>query len=396
MTTRMLPESNAREARHLKFIHAALFAGFVVSGMTATILGPSLPTFIARWALDDTQAGLFFTTQFTGSLLGVLLSSAILSTRGYRDALVLGFFLMAAGVTGLNSGSQYMALLATALYAFGFGIVIPATNLCIAEISGARRASALNLVNVAWGLGAIACPVLLLAGLRANHYNAILLSIAASALLLSIFFVGMKFEDLSPKSPSGAAVEQTITPAHPVHVPVALALLFYLYIGTENGISGWAAEQAHRVGTGNAAVVMPMFFWAGLLSGRGISALILTRVQESWLVITGLVLSALGTTCLLLASSRSQVIVGVVAAGLGLASVYPIFISWLSKWYGERARRLGGVMFSLAALGGATMPWTVGFISQQANSLRVGLLVPLCGCVDMIVLVAVLRRRIAA
>jgi fucose permease len=141
---------------------------------------------------------------------------------------------------------------------------------------------------------------------------------------------------------------------------------------------------------------MPMFFWAGLLSGRGISALILARAKESWLVISGLVLSAVGTTWLLLAATRSQVILGVVLAGFGLASVYPIFISWLSKWYGERARRLGGVMFSLAALGGATMPWMVGFISQHANSLRVGLLVPLAGCAAMIVLVAVLRRRIAA
>jgi len=396
MTTRMLPASTANESRNLKFVHAALFAGFVISGMIATILGPSLPTFIARWALDDTQAGLFFTTQFTGSLLGVLLSSAILSMRGYRDALVLGFFLMAAGVTGLNSGSQYMALLATALYGFGFGIAIPATNLCIAEISGARRAAALNLVNMAWGVGAIACPVLLLAGLRANRFTAVLLSIAASALLLSIFFVGMKLEGLPQESPSGATADEKITRAHPIHIPVALALLFYLYIGTENGISGWAAEQAHRVGTGNASAVMPMFFWAGLLSGRGISALILTRVKESWLVVTGLVLSALGTTCLLLAASRSQVILGVVMAGFGLASVYPIFISWLSKWYGERARRLGGVMFSLAALGGATMPWMVGFVSQRANSLRVGLLVPLVGCVAMTVLVAVLRRRVAA
>jgi fucose permease len=396
MTSRMSPASNANETHHLKIVHAALFAGFVISGMVATILGPSLPTFIARWALDDTQAGLFFTTQFTGSLLGVLLSSAILSLRGYRDALVLGFFLMAAGVTGLNSGSHQMALLATALYGFGFGIVIPATNLCIAEISGARRVAALNLVNMAWGTGAIACPVLLLAGLRTNRFNAVLFSVAASALLLSILFVGMKFEGLAPKSPSGAAAEQRVNPAHPVHVPVALALLFYLYIGTESAISGWAAEQAHRVGNGNAAVVMPMFFWAGLLSGRGISVLILTRVKESWLVIAGLALSALGTTCLLLALSRWQVILGVVLPGLGLASVYPIFIAWLSKWYGQRARRLGGVMFSLAALGGATMPWMVGFVSQRANSLRVGLLVPLCGCVAMIVLIGVLRRRIAA
>jgi len=364
--------------------------------MIATILGPSLPTFIARWTLDDTQAGLFFTTQFTGSLLGVLLSSAILSTRGYRDALVLGFFLMSAGVTGLNSSSQYIALLATALYGFGFGIAIPATNLCIAEISGARRAAALNLINMAWGVGAIACPVLLLAGIRADRYAAVLLSIAASALVLSIFFAAMKFESLTPKSPSAATTQQKIAPSHPIHVPASLALLFYLYIGTENCISGWAAEQAHRIGTGNASAVMPMFFWAGLLSGRGISALILSRVKENWLVITGLALSAAGTTWLLLATTRSQVILGVVLAGFGLASVYPIFISWLSKWYGERARRLGGVMFSLAAVGGATMPWMVGFISQHENSLRVGLLVPLFGCVAMMVVVSLLRRRIAA
>jgi FHS family glucose/mannose:H+ symporter-like MFS transporter len=396
MTAHMRPASIANEARHLKFVHGALFAGFVISGMTATILGPSLPTFIARWGLDDTQAGLFFTTQFMGSLLGVLLSSAILSVRGYRDALVLGFFLMAAGVTGLNGASQYVALMATALYGFGFGIVIPATNLCIAEISGPRRAAALNLVNMAWGIGAIACPLLLLAGLRANRFNAVLLSIAASALLLSIFFAVMKFENLPAKSAGEAIAQEKRAQAHPVYMPVALALLFYLYIGTENGVSGWAAEQAHRVGTGNSSTVIPMFFWAGLLSGRAISVLILARIKENWLVLTGLVLSALGTACLILAATRAQVILGVVLAGFGLASIYPIFISWLSKWYGERARRLGGVMFSMAAVGGATMPWLVGFISQHANSLRVGLLVPLCGCAAMIVLVAVLRRRIFA
>ena len=50
-------------------------------------------------------------------------------------------------------------------------------------------------------------------------------------------------------------------------------------------------------------------------------------------------------------------------------------------------------MFSLAALGGATMPWLVGFMSQRANNLRVGLLVPLAGCFAMIILVAALRRR---
>jgi fucose permease len=53
-------------------------------------------------------------------------------------------------------------------------------------------------------------------------------------------------------------------------------------------------------------------------------------------------------------------------------------------------------MFSMGSLGGASMPWMVGFVSQRANSLRAGLLVPLAGSMAMIALVAVLRRRIAA
>ena len=391
----MLPASSARETQRLKFIQAALFLGFVITGAVATILGPALPIFIARWTLTDAQAGLFFTTQFTGSFAGVVLSSLLL-TRGYRDALVIGFLLLAAGVAGLTSSSQIVALSSTATYGFGFGLTIPATNLCIAEIAGARRAAALNLLNMAYGAGAIACPILMLVGLNAGRLTEVLFAIAISSTLLAILFWTMKFEPSATQIRSAATHQHKIATKHPIHVPIALALLFYLYVGSESGISGWVAEQARRIGAGTISTIVPMFFWAGILAGRGISALLLARIKENSLVVSGLLLSAIGITCLLLAPSRAQLIFGVILAGLGFAGIYPVFIAWLSKWYGERARRLGGVMFSLAALGGATVPWTVGFVSQHSHSLRVGLLVPLAGCFTMMLIVSSLRRRISA
>lgn len=391
-------DSLARETQRLKLIQAALFAGFIITGGVATILGPALPSFIARWALTDAQAGLFFTTQFTGSFTGVVLSSVLL-TRGYRNALVIGFLLLAAGVAGLTSTSQLVALSSTAVYGFGSGLTIPATNLCIAEIAGARRSAALNLLNMAYGAGAIACPILMLAGLNAGRLTEVLYAIAIWSTLLAVLFLAMKFEPASaaqPVTPGTAVPHHKIAPKHPIHVPIALALLFYLYVGSESGLSGWVAEQASRIGAGTISTIVPMFFWAGILAGRGISALLLARIKENSLVIIGLLFSAIGITCLLLAPSRAQLIFGVILAGLGFAGIYPVFIAWLSKWYGERARRLGGVMFSLAALGGATVPWTVGFVSQHSRSLRVGLLVPLAGCFTMMLLVSSLRRRISA
>ena len=388
-------DSSSPETQRLKLIQAALFTGFVITGAVATILGPALPIFIARWTLTDAQAGLFFTTQFTGSFIGVVLSSLLLS-RGYRNALVIGFLLLATGVAGLTSATQLVALSSTAAYGFGFGLTIPATNLCIAEIAGARRAAALNLLNMAYGAGAIACPILMLIGLNAGRLTEVLFAIAISSTLLAILFWVMKFESSDAKSSSAAIHQHKIAPKHPIHVPIALALLFYLYVGSESGISGWVAEQARRIGAGTISTIVPMFFWAGILAGRGISALLLARIKENSLVIVGLLLSAIGIACLLLAPSRAQLIFGVILAGLGFAGIYPVFIAWLSKWYGERARRLGGVMFSLAALGGATVPWTVGFVSQHSHSLRVGLLVPLAGCFTMMLLVSSLRRRISA
>jgi len=49
------------------------------------------------------------------------------------------------------------------------------------------------------------------------------------------------------------------------------------------------------------------------------------------------------------------------------------------------------VMFALAALGSALVPPLVGVVSRYAGSLRVGLLVPLAGCVVMLTVIGVLR-----
>src|SRR5712692_5545776 len=83
-----------------------LFAGFVLSGIATTIVGPMLPIFIKRWSLDDGQAGFFSTIQFLAALGGSLASSAIAAWRGYRPALVMGYALMGGGLAALNANAH--------------------------------------------------------------------------------------------------------------------------------------------------------------------------------------------------------------------------------------------------------------------------------------------------
>src|ERR1700682_2184278 len=91
---------NGQRHRKLLFL---LFAGFILSGIATTIVGPMLPIFIRRWGLDDGQAGLFSSIQFLAALVGTVVSGAWMAWRGYRPSLVAGYALIGYGLATLNA-----------------------------------------------------------------------------------------------------------------------------------------------------------------------------------------------------------------------------------------------------------------------------------------------------
>src|SRR5438105_10713922 len=173
--------SNQSSSSNRKLILAGQIA-FLPTGILQTLLGPMLPILIARWTLNDTQAGYLFLVQFLASLAGVQLSGLLLTRWGFRPAFLWGLLLMACGVSTLLLGSSAVGMAAVAAYGLGLGLVVPSDNLLIAEIgSSARsdeasqaasqassqrssqassRASAVSLLNFFWGLGAVFCSLM--------------------------------------------------------------------------------------------------------------------------------------------------------------------------------------------------------------------------------------------
>ena len=81
---------------------------------------------------------------------------------------------------------------------------------------------------------------------------------------------------------------------------------------------------------------------------------------------------------------KSLMVCSALAAGFGLASVYPISIALFSREF--QSARIGSVMFVLSNIGGGLLPWIVGVSSTKAGSLRAGFFVPLVGCGLMLAL----------
>jgi MFS transporter, FHS family, glucose/mannose:H+ symporter len=389
-TTVAIPERTASGRNGLL---AVLFVGFILSGIATTIVGPMLPVFIRKWSLDDGQAGLFSSVQFIASLIGTLISGVWMAWRGYRPSLVAGYAFMGYGLATLNANTHANALVATSAFGLGYGLITPGTNLYVAEAGGARSASLLSLLNFTWGVGAMACSPLIALALRNNRLPGLLIGYAVfgGALVLALFFARFGTEKHERVIATAGAAPLNAGRG----MTIALATLFFIYVCMETSIGVWCAEYSRRIAHGitNLTTLAPMFFYAGLTAGRGLAPLALLSLSEAPLVLAALSLTATGITVLIFSATLQVAIAGVFLAGLGCASIYPVYIAWLSKWYGARAKRIGGFLFALASLGGSAGPWLVGIASKYSGSLRVGFLVPLLSALLMVCIVASLRRQ---
>jgi MFS transporter, FHS family, glucose/mannose:H+ symporter len=381
-------------------IIAATHIGFVLTGVVTTMIGPVLPALAAKWGLDDAQAGYLFTAQFAGSMTGAAASSRVIERLGYLRVLLTGYLLMAAGVAALGAGSWAGGIFSVYLFGAGLGITIPTTNLLISELNPARREATLNIINFAWGIGAVASPPVLGLLTRGGHTAVSLAGLSVMLLAVALWLLRFRNIDITGKKDFKRA--ETIPPPPAWRSPfVALmGALIFIYVGAENAVGGWLASYALRFedSMGQLWAIVPSVFWGALLVGRAAAPVFLRRVAGDKMVLAGLALATLGIALIVATISKAGLLLGTFMAGAGFASVFPNSFAVLAEMFGARASKVAGVIFVLAGFGGATLPWLVGFVSARSGSLRVGLLVALiCGLVmialQMVIIVALNRRR---
>jgi fucose permease len=376
-------KSRARSSTFL--VHGA----FVITGIVTTMLGPLLPLLSARWHLSDFQAGYFFTAQFLASLITAAISGILISRLGYRWTLFCSLILMAIGVAILDQKSWEVGMTAVCIYGAGFGLSTPTGNLLIAELNPDNRASALNLVNFSWGVGAVGAPVAIAMVQRASHTAWVTYAITVITVILSVCVACATFETSATGSRTLKASETEDKSAErKLYLGLVLCVLFFTYVGTEASIGGWIASQARRVsfGVGTFWALVPSVYWGALLLGRAAAPLTLRIVREMRLAVMGLLLALIGVAGIFAAHSLQWIAVGTGLAGLGMSSIFPANLSLLSQWFGRKAPRVGSLAFPSASLGGAILPWLVGLISTYAGDLRRGLIVPLLGVAVMLIL----------
>lgn len=349
-----------------------------------TFLGPMLPQLSARWSLTDAGAGSLIFAEFFSSMFGMLLSGVSVVRLGYRLTLIVGLLLMACGVAFLAWGPWLQGIIAVCIFGLGYGITSPAGNLRTAEINPRRSASALNVINAVWGLGAMSSPFLVAIALHNHHPSLFLYATAAALCALLIILAISRFVPDIRVHAGDAKVKRTHLWRQPI-LPL-ICLLFFVYVGTETCFGNWVTTYVRRIESGprSMATMMPAFFWGALLLGRALAPLALKFRHETTVARAGLTCAVLGGVFLITAHGIPQIIVGSLLAGLGLASIFPISVSLLPRWFGDSAHHASSAVFASGNTGGAVLPWLLGAVSAHYSSLRLAFSVPLAGAVAML------------
>ncbi len=371
----------------------AWLAIFVI-GLLSGALGPLLPILAARLAIPVEAVGSIFPAIFIGALAAQLSGGLVSERIGLRRLAILGAALLGLGCLGVALGPTLPLILAAAfLFGLGQGATDVSANVLVAAVFPRERVvSAVNLLHVAFGAGAMLAPVIASAAVASWGTPMPALWLAA-ALGGATVLLGLRLLLDAPGAhgdggPAAAGLYRT--PALWL-----LALIMFLYVGGEMGAGGWTPRYLERtsdLGAGPIALVVSAY-WAALTVGRLAGAVLGARMSASRLLLLSVVGSLVGAAIVPLGGGQvAATVAGTLILGVAYGPVFPTAVVLATERFPAAASRAVGVLVSVASMGGMVLPPLQGVLLERVSPLASVLLVAL-GAAGMVVAYALVERR---
>ncbi len=350
--------------------------GFVVLGALSSALGPALPTLQDRHDLSATAASLLLTAFFGGATTGVVVTGVLRRRMSTHALLAAGGGAVAIGCLALPlSGGVALTAALVVLAGVGFGILDLLLNLVLAR-AGSRGPALLMAVSAAFGISAIATPLLI--GRWPSSLAVPFWSCAAGAALLTALGSRVRVRD---DAADDLHADDGSSRGHGVLAAALLGAVLLGYVTLEGGVAGW--ETTHLRATTDLseshAAQSVALFWGGLAVGRLLAAPLAARVHPGTLIALALPGAAL---CLAGAAHPPLAVAAYALAGLVLAPIFPAVVSWHARCRPDGrgiaalfAVGLAGPILTapligrtVDAHGGAAIPWVLALLAVLGSA----------------------------
>ncbi|MBA3469819.1 MAG: MFS transporter [Herpetosiphonaceae bacterium] len=349
---------------------------FLALGLLVAALGPALPDLAQNAGSTLAALGAVYTALFSGAFLAQLVVGPLSDRLGQRPLVVAGMVLIGAGMFGISlSGSLTLTLACAAVAGLGHGTLIVVMHVLIAQLFSTGSVSALNLINVFFGVGAVSGPAL--AGLALQRWETALpvLWFGGGLLLAQLALVPLMATGSLPARAAGVAPQQI--QIYKIPALWLLGILLFVYIGLESGVGGWTTAYLERSAglTKASAAWAASGFWLALTGGRVAGAIIGTRMPPTRLLQISVAGSLAGGLAFALGSGNGPISIGaILLMGFCFGPVFPTTVSLTTASFPQAQGSATSLVVAIGNTGGIVLPWLLGFLlerSPQASALLV-------------------------
>jgi fucose permease len=317
-------------------------ATFVLMGAGQSLYGPALPAFARDLRLTEATAGLLVSAHWVGCALGV----AGMYVAGHRVTPRVALALMAAGAGLLALGAGWwMTLAGAVVFGGGYGSSTVVFNPRILRAFGDRGTSMLSLLNAAFGIGAIAAPLVFV---RMG-------SVPATGFALVAGLGALVWLGAGPAGRSGAH-EGPRGPRAPFRPPFGFLLFAVVGIGIEACLIGLGPTALIAAGTDEvrAAELLSAFFVAFL--GARVILVFAAHLVSPFALYGGAMAACAGLAVLAAVISPG---IFFVAMGLCAGVFFPGFYVAASRKMGDDPRTAPTII-AAGLVGGIAAPIMLG------------------------------------
>jgi fucose permease len=361
-----MPEPDTPSLRRLS---AVAYAGMFVFGIVMALLGAIMPALQSELGFAVADIGTLFLFMNLFMLVTSLLLGVVMDRFGMKVPLTLGPMAVVAALVLITQASTYSALLpAVACLGVGGAAVNGASNTLIADLhpDARRKNSALNVLGIFFGFGALLLPFTLGTLVSAVGMTGLLLSTAVLCAFVGAYAAMPRFP--APKQPRKLPVAEMPRFLR-MRVVLALAFLLFFQSGNEFLLGGYFTTYLTRdlQTSAQSASYFLAGYWTALMVTRVALSRILLRYDGHIVIL----ISALGAACAAFAVGYSSQPWAAGAAmmmtGAALSGIFPTVLGLAGADFQEHSGTVFGILFAIALTGGMSMPWAGGYLAQTVG-----------------------------
>jgi fucose permease len=342
-------------------ILSAVLAIFVY-GMIAAMLGTILPDLSARFHLTPKQNGTIALTQAIGLVLASISVGPLVDSQGVKVGMIIGLVVICAALALLPRSTGFVQIAAYLfLLGLGGGTIVTAANDLGTAISQAHSGTALNLLNLFFGLGGLATPFISANFLGGNStrlcYLTALLSGGALAVSAATPMPG-------PSGGRGVALANLGTLMGSPALWL-LSLFLFLYVASEVGVWNWLVQHliAQGIPESRALNILSLGFALGLLVGRVAVSPILISISGLTVTLVAAVLMLVTTYLMLQTRSAATAGLLVFLAGVSMAPVFPTTLAITGTAFPQMTGTALGFVITFGWIGLAVSSRIIGSVA---------------------------------